>query len=176
MKALRYYLMLGFLLCLGTTGARAALITFNATGDPDVSGFVQFDDSLFNGGTFQFVLNTAVTDLSLTAFGASFSFADVVTTDFTIIDSSGSNPLIVNGAGLLANNGSQAIAFFPDGFGGTATDGDASLAFSETPTFGPFSFHAVRWETAQVVPEPATWTLLGVALAIFGLRRRGTRS
>lgn len=141
MKSLKLFAA-GMMFALAPMASSAALINFNATGNPNVSGFVQFDDSAFNA--FQFVLNTAITDLSLTAFGASFALADVVTTDSTIINSSGLTPLIRNGAGLLANNGAQAIAFFPDGFTGTAPDGDASLAFSPTTTFGPFSIHAVK--------------------------------
>ena len=35
---------------------------------------------------------------------------------------------ILNGRDNLANNGSLAISFFHDGFGGTATNGDASMA------------------------------------------------
>ena len=97
--------------------------------------------------------------------------ADVVDSDFTIIDSTGLVPIIVNGAGLLANNGAQAIAFFPDGQGGTALDGDASLAFSVTPGFGPFNFYQVKWEQVSV-PEPTSLALFGLGAALLARRRR----
>jgi hypothetical protein len=159
------------LLSMGAFQAQAATITFYATGHPEVDGFVSFDDAAFDGSDFQFVPNTAIVDLFVTAFGAVFGFEDVVISDSTIIDSSGPVPIIVNGTGLLANDGSQAIAFFPDGFDGTPFDGDASLAFSATPTFGPFSFHQVSWD-AQAIPEPSVVALFAVGLAGLGLRRR----
>jgi hypothetical protein len=153
--------------------AQAAPITFVATDDPGVSGFVTFDDAVFDGSAFQFVSNTAVLDLALTAFGAIFTTSDVVTAASTFINSSGPVPLIVNGSGLLAYNGSQAIAFFPDGFGGTALDGDASLAFSATGVFGEFTYHQVRWVVpAQAVPEPTGVALVALGLAGLCLRRR----
>lgn len=151
--------------------AQAAPITFTATGNANVVGYVTFDDADFDGTIFQFLANTEVVDLSLVAFGASFDLADVVDADFTIIDSTGPVPFIVNGAGLLANNGAEAIAFFPDGFGGTALDGDASLAFSLTPDFGPFDFYQVKWEVLAV-PEPTSLALFGVGAALLARRRR----
>ena len=156
---------------LSSLSAQAAPITFTATGNANVVGYVRFDSADFDGTNFQFLLNTEVVDLAITAFGATFTLADVVTSDFTIIDSSGPVPLIVNGAGLLASNGARAIAFFPDGFGGTALDGDASLAFSSTPGFGPFDFYQVKWK-AVAVPEPTSLALFGVGAALLARRRR----
>jgi len=165
-----YYLVL--MLALSPSLSWGSLVNFHATGNPDVSGYVQFDDSSFDGSTSQFLLNSSITDLSLTAFGSVFTLADVVTADTTIINSADAIPIIVNGAGLLANNGSQAIAFFPEGFDGTAINGDASLAYSTTPTFGPFTYHAVKWE-ASVVPIPAAVWLFGSGLlGLIGIARR----
>jgi hypothetical protein len=166
----------GIVLTLASSTVHASIIQFNAVGSADVTGYVLFDDSAFPGGSFDFVSNSAITGLSLTVFGFTFSFGDVVTTDSTIINSSGVIPLIVNGAGALAFNGTETIAFFPDGFGGTAFDGDASLTLD---TDGSFGFGgsgweeiaAVRWE-ASPVPEPGTMLLLGSGLLSFAARRR----
>lgn len=158
--------------------ADAAIITFGADNVPGVFGTVSIDDSLFDGSSSQWVSNTNITGLSMTVFGEVFTFADVETVpDSTIIDSSGADPIIVNGAGYLAINGNGfQIAFFPDGFGGTAFDGDASLAFG-TNVFGDqgvdVEFYAVQW---NIVPEPGTLTIFGVlGLAGLGIRRRQSR-
>ena len=165
-------LAVGITLTLVPMMGWAALVNFNATGDPDVSGYVQFNDSFFNGASDQFVENTAITDLSLTVFGVTFSLADVVTWDFTLIDSTGATPIITNGAGLIANNGAQTIAFFPDGAEGTTLDGDASLQYGLEPYMGPYSYHAVKWE-ATVVPIPtAVWLFGSGLICLIGVARR----
>jgi hypothetical protein len=169
-------------LTLGLVHAPAATVTFTATGVAGVSGYVSFDDSLFDGTAFQFLSNNAIVDLSLNVFGSLFTLGDVVTSANTIIDSTGVLPRIVNGAGLIADNGSQSIAFFPDGFGGTALDGDASLAYSLTGGFDSegFEYYAVRWDPSGAgaqIPEPSTLALFGAGLAGLGLlRRRQTRA
>jgi hypothetical protein len=156
--------------------AAAAPIRFVATGNANVSGYVEFDDADFDGTNFQFLFNSEILDLSLEVFGESFTLADVVTGDQTIIDSSGAITLIYNGAGNLANNGSLAIAFFPDGYGGTASDGDASLALG-APGGGlaDDEFYAVKWE-AQAVPEPASLLVFGTAGVGLLLRKRSKKA
>jgi hypothetical protein len=161
------------LLAIWSIPAQAAQVTFNATGQPNVTGFVQFDNSFFLGGTFDQVSNTHITNLSITAFGAVFNLANVDTTANTYINSSGPIPIIVNGGGLLADNNVKAIAFYPDGYSGTPTDGDASLAFG--PSGGTLTYYAVRWDVATV-PEPATMLLLGLGLmGLAGARRKFKR-
>ena len=164
------------LMSLFAFNANAALVKFTATGSPDVSGYVVFDDSSFTGSTADFVSNTAITDLSLTVLGYNFSFADVISSAQTIIDSSGALDIVTNGAGGLAFNGTQTIAFFPDGWAGTAPDGDASLTLDLDGNFdyggaGWEHTFAVKWE-ASAVPEPSTWVLMGLALVGVGFAAR----
>ena len=159
---------------LSPMAANANLITFTATGVEGVSGYVQFDDAAFDGTSLQLLSNSWITDLSLSVFGQIFTFADVVTGDDTIMDSSGLIPSIVNGAGYLADNGVWDIAFFPDGYGGTAFDGDASLATGPSGgVLADLDFYAVQWVVgATSVPEPGTLGLLVIGLAGMGLARR----
>ncbi len=159
-------------LLFGAVGAEATLINFNATGVAGVSGFVQFDDSSFDGDAFQFLSNAAITDLNLLVFGEVYTLADVAIGDDTIIDSSGLVPLIVNGSGNLADNGVQSISFFPDGFDGTASDGDASLGIGPGGEFANDEFFAVQWVAAAAVPEPTTVALMGLGLAGLGYGRK----
>ena len=71
-------LVMGFCWLGPISSAYATPIVFTATGNPSVTGFVTIDDATFNGSPSQSVPNTQITDLSLSVFGFSFSFADVV--------------------------------------------------------------------------------------------------
>ncbi len=169
MKTLRV-LIAFMLVTTASIPAPAAVVTFDVTGVPGISGFVQYDSSALHG-FFEVVPNTAIVGLSVDVFGELFDLPDVLTIpgfSAAFIDSSGAKPLIINGFGLLADNGSRAIAYFPDGSGGTAIDGDASLSFQSTGGTLPASVFAVKWEV-RAVPEPTSLVLVYLGLAVLGL-------
>lgn len=156
---------------LAAAPVRASVLTFEATGVAGVSGFIQFDSTAFTP-TFLFIPNTTIVGFSMTVLGEVFDLGDVDTGAFTLIDNSVQPPLIVNGAGGLADNGSLRIFFYPDGGNGTPTDGDAALAYFN-PDFS-VTVLPVRWVVATVA-EPGMPALLTIALAALAIARRGRR-
>ena len=95
-----------------------------------------------------------------------FDLGDVVTSAFTLFNVFTTPFVINNGAGLLADNGSRQVAFFPDGGFGTPLDGDAALSFMriENGFIVEFAVHPVRW---VAVAEPGT---MNGMVPLFGPR------
>lgn len=141
------------------SAAHAGLVTYDAVGHADVTGFVTFNLPVGPTG-ISAVSNSSVTALSIVVGGETFSLGDVLTGDITIFDFGLNPPAIVNGGGSLATNGSAYLTLF-EGF-----DGDARI-------FTNSRFFEVQWVARNgAVPEPATLTLLSVALPLFAMLRR----
>ncbi len=150
-------------LTLVAGAAQAAVYRFTATSAASgVLGYLDFDSSVFNGSSFQFINNTNLLDLQFTNPINSI----VVTTvgppgDSTIFDSTGALPTVVGGAGFT---------------GGTDFSNGVWIAGTNFITLAGNDFGDVSWSTgvAGGVPEPATWALMigGFGLAGVSLRRR----
>ena len=152
--------------------ALAEVVRFNATGDPDVSGYVEFDTTgLPLDGSCQ--SNTSVVGLSLqVTVGVetlNFGLADVTTSDQTQLDNTGGPLIIKNGCGDLANQGDWYIGFWPDGWLGTPMDGDAALLVDNRGSSPSEEAFAVRWELERAntppVPTFSIWGLLLLTLS-----------
>jgi hypothetical protein len=140
--------VIGVSLILFSAISMAAPLRFNAAGSADVSGYVEFDDTnLLFDGTCESNTNVIDLDLQVTA-GADtihFTFADVETLDDTVLVTVDAMPSIENGCGYLAIQGDWAVGFWPDGWLGTPTDGDAALLLVNQSTEAEFAY-AVRWD------------------------------
>ncbi len=144
---------------IAASSATAGLVTYDAVGHADVSGYVTFNLPAGSGVTI--VSNSLVTALSIVVDGESFALADVLTSDSTVFDFGVNPPAIVNGAGSLATNGSDYLTLF----GGL--DGDARI-------FTNSRFYEVQWvaRDGSDVPEPATIVVVIATLAALALLRR----
>jgi hypothetical protein len=167
--------------------AQAAPLTFDATGDPDFSGYITFDDSLLST-TIDCQSNNAIIalDLTLDAGGMTYTFgmADVDFSGETLIGDPGSGWLIQNGCGVLASQGDFELSFYPAGTGGTSNDGDATIYWDHTSGTPSYRFDPLWVERAapppgplQAIPTLSAWcaALLTLALLVAGLtgmRRR----
>jgi hypothetical protein len=139
--------------------SQAIPINFDLIG-PAVSGYIQFDDSDFDGSDSQLLSNSLITDLNLTVDGLFFDLSDVFTIDFTIIDSSGEMPRIDDGLGFLAENGMGRIWIYGQSISLSTPSGTSNHVFKQT--------------ASQVqIPLPGTVLLFGVGfLAVFRFRRK----
>ena len=164
MKHLMVTAALSGLLSLGcaATSAEASILRFTATSAASgVLGYLDYDSSVFDGTSFQFVANTNLLDLK---FVDPISSAVVTTIgppgDSTIFDSTGALPTVVGGSGFT---------------GGTNFADGVWIAGTSYVALTNDTFNDVSWTTGPAVPEPATWALMLTGFGLAGLALRSRR-
>ena len=159
-------IMLLLLLAAVSTAANAGTLHFDAVGNENVSGYLEFDDAnlTLDGSCESNVYITAL-DLEVTVGQdvINFSLGNVVTDDDTVLISLGDVPMIENGCGDLATVGDWTIGFWPDGWDGSPSHGDAALRVENRGSAPVDVSYAVQWVAGRVpvtpVPTLATWSI-----------------
>lgn len=137
-----------------STAADAATLRFAATSASyGELGWFSMNDSIFDGSSSQWVLNANVLDLWFRdpITRTSFDIDDVVPTDRTIFDSTGT-PTVVGGIGSLAQH-----------------VGRVSFVGTSFVRVGNYGFGDVTWSTTPVSPVPLPPAVLLFAAGLAGL-------
>lgn len=167
---LRVLSLIALLGALLSSNVFAAIDRFTATSAASgVLGYLDYDSSVFDGTSFQYVANDKLLGINFTN---PITLASVVTvgplTDFTIFDSTGLLPTVVGGAGYT---------------GGTDSTNGVWIAQTNFVLLAGTSFSDVSWSTsvvtASAVPEPETYAMMLAGLGLMGAvarRRKGKQA
>jgi hypothetical protein len=153
LKMKKFAIILAILVTTISTAATAGTLHFDAVGNANVSGYLEFDDTnLVLDGSCESNAYITALELQVTVDQdvINFSLGNVVTSDQTVLISLDNVPMIENGCGNLATNGDWTIGFWPDGWAESPIDGDASLRVE-----GPGEVdvtYAVQWVAGAAIP------------------------
>ncbi len=164
----KFAIILALLFTTLSTAATAGTLRFDAVGNANVSGYLEFDDTnLTLDGDCE--SNAYITALSLQVTVGqeviNFSLGDVITEDDTVLVTLNTVPMIENGCGDLATAGDWTIGFWPDGWDGSPSDGDAALRVENRGAEPIDVSYAVQWVVGESVTVPVpTLGFWGLAL------------
>jgi len=145
--------------------AHAAIDKFTATSASDgVLGYFDMNATVFDGSSFQFVANTAVTLIDFVNPTDGYTITSIgPASQGTFIDSSVVPPTVVGGSGFTGGTDFGNGVWIYGSNGVILGDGGSGTNFSD-----------VTWTTSAATPEPATWAMLILGMGAMGavLRRR----